>query len=167
MDWSKVKQRAEERFADSLRGRLTLHLTRYRMSHDQLYELWLSWDGQKLAGVSDGKFYKTVYDHQAAHGGAGGKPLLWDEAEASSPSGWLSKRLIEESLNLSVEALVSHESPVLRALGMADSRFGERRLRKVDISNEHPFVASVARARCLVEGILLSDTERADGQLSG
>lgn len=167
MDWSKVKQRAEERFADSLRGRLTLHLTRYRTSHDQLYELWLSWDGQKLAGVSDGEFYKTVYNHQAAHGGSGGKPLLWDEAEASSPSGWLSKRLIEESLNLSIEAMVSHESPVLRALGMADFRLGERRLRKVDIGNEHPLVASVARVRCRAEGIRLSEVAPAEGQLSG
>lgn len=154
MDWSKVRQRAESRFAASLRGRLTLHLTRYRRSHDQLYELWLSFDGQKLTGVSDGAFYKAAY----------GRFDLWGEIEKSTPSGSLSRRLVEESLNLSVEALVTHESPILRALGMADERFGERRLRKTNIAEEHPLVTNVVRIRCGIEGIRLPDIDPFDQQ---
>jgi hypothetical protein len=164
MDWSKVKQRAEERFASSLRGRMTLHLTRYRKSsHDHLYELWLSLDGEKLVGVSDGEFYEAYYKALVK---AGHKSDVSSQTEAGSPSGRLSKQLIEESLNLSVESLIAHESPVLRALGILDARFGERRLRKIDIISEHPLVASVVRVRCHAEGIRLAEQVRTDEQLS-
>ena len=48
MPWSKLKQRIEETFADSVRGRVELHQTRYRRAHDQAGELWITLDGEQI-----------------------------------------------------------------------------------------------------------------------
>lgn len=151
MDWSKIKQMAEGRFAISLQGRLTINLTRYRRSSaDQLYELWFSFDGMKVCGVSDGRFYNAVYDHKT------GARSDREEAERITPSGWMSKQLLIDSLNLSIDDLLRHESPVVRALAVVDARFGERRLKTLDVTNEHAIVADMARIRGRVEGVRLA-----------
>lgn len=150
MDWSKVKQKVESRFATSLRGRLTINLTRYRKSSaDHLYEFWFSFDGRKLHSVSDGQFYEAVYDRTT------GQRADWDETELATPSGFESKRLVEGSLNLPIDALVQHEHPVVRALGIVDARFGERRLKMLSVAGEHPIVADLARLRAQAEGLRL------------
>lgn len=155
MDWSKVRQRAESRFSRSLQGRLSVHATRYRKSsHDQLYELWFAFDGEKLCSISDGEFYEAAYDRKT------GQSANWHEIERSTPSGLTGKRLVQESLDLGIDALLEHSSPIVRALGIVDARFGERRLRQLDITAVHPIIARLAQLRAHIDGVNLAGQSR-------
>jgi hypothetical protein len=49
--WSKLKQRLERNFAESLRGRVALHQTRYRECHDQEGEFWITLDGVRILSI--------------------------------------------------------------------------------------------------------------------
>lgn len=44
MKWSELKKRIEEKFAESVHGRVEVWATRYRHAHDQEGEAWITFD---------------------------------------------------------------------------------------------------------------------------
>ncbi len=48
MKWSQLKKRIEDTFADSVRGRVEVWNTRYRKSHDQEGEAWITIDKKRV-----------------------------------------------------------------------------------------------------------------------
>ncbi|NQT88950.1 hypothetical protein HQ560_19435, partial [bacterium] len=51
MKWSKLKSQVEGMFADSVRGRVRLHSTRYRKAHDQDGRAWITIDGREIVNM--------------------------------------------------------------------------------------------------------------------
>lgn len=58
-----------------------------------------------------------------------------------------------DSLNQTVEQMLTHQNPLIRALALADSRYGKRRLLSFQVADEHPLVQIVFYLRCDIEGI--------------
>jgi len=57
------------------------------------------------------------------------------------------------SLSLTVEEMLGHNNPVIRALAIIDARYGKRRLATFDPITEHQLVQRLYNLRCEAEGI--------------
>lgn len=138
MRWSKLKQLIEARFTESLRGRLELHVTRYRKSHpykwSELGEFWMTLDGSQIVSFSDGEYYACSSEYKLRLAEIG------DEFPTSSA--YEAARLVQypvpdildllfSSMSSSVEDMLEDENALVRSLALADSRLGKRRLNSI------------------------------------
>ena len=161
MRWSKLKQRLESNFAGSLRGRVALHQTRYRECHDQEGEFWITLDGARVLSISSmtalnalGKARVELQETGMSVEGAVSHAL-----DALDRRGiFLLEQVVQQLtayLNLSIDEIMTSSSPIVRALGLLDRRFGQRRLQRFDPSAEHEIVALMHKLRCQAEGVAL------------
>lgn len=138
MRWTKLKQLIEARFADSLQGRLEVHMTRYRKSHpykrSELAETWFTFDGHKLFGWSDGEYYAKAYrqklEYEAALNRIAASKAYEEIREIQYPVNDVLRDLFF-SLSLSAEDMLKHKSDLIRSLALIDARFGKRRLQNI------------------------------------
>ena len=54
---------------------------------------------------------------------------------------------------ISIDSLLEHNSPFMRMLAVLDKRCGKRRLKKIEIKEEHPLVERMYHFRCYCEGL--------------
>jgi len=155
--WSKLKQRIEENFADSVRGRVELHQTRYRESHDQEGELWITMDGEQILSAGSmtalKAWFETRTELQQRGASLRESYSLADtalEAQGIVEAGRLVAHL-KAHLNQSIDQVMKSPSPIIRGLGLLDRRFGVRRLERFDSAVEHDFVARMFKIRCDLE----------------
>jgi hypothetical protein len=157
--WSKLKQRIEDGFAESVRGRIELHQTRYRGSHDHKGELWITLDGEHILSAASMTALNAWFKRRTALQRQG-MPLLETykqadkelEADGIAEAGLLVE-LLREYLNQPIEDAIGSPSPIIRGLGLLDRRFGVRRLERFDPTNEHEFVVRMFQVRCDLEGL--------------
>ena len=156
MMWSKLKQRVEERFADDVKGRVEFFQTRYRKSHDQLGEFWLTIDGEKIHGVGDRTFFAAEHvaiteilsdeDYQGTSSHA--QRDVWDGlSKGGIESVGRFNNGLREALNMSVDELLAHEYPIMRFIGVLDKRCGKRRIAKMNRDDEHELVQRAIQLR--------------------
>lgn len=168
MKWSHLKKRIEESFADSVAGRVELWTTRYRKSHDQQGESWITIDKQRVWSTS--AYTCFVEAHREAI------KLLKEPIDLDDPAQhkayWQARDQVEEILpargvcwsedvnlallnflSLSINDAIKSGDPIIRAFATLDRRFGRRRLADFDDSQEHPLVRTLYRFRCKAEGI--------------
>ena len=161
MRWSKLKQRLESNFAESLRGRVALHQTRYRECHDQEGEFWITLDGVRILSIGSmtalNALSKARVDLQeTGMSAAGAVSHALDDLDRRGV--FVLEQIVRQLttyLNLSIDEIMTSSSPVVRALGLLDRRFGLRRLQRFDASAEHEFVALLYDLRCRAEGLTL------------
>ncbi|MEL7451800.1 MAG: hypothetical protein AAGJ50_00310 [Pseudomonadota bacterium] len=141
MQWSKLKQRIEERFAENLKGRLEVFETRYRMGHNHnLGEIWFSLDKEKVYSTSDFAGWQRIAllrSHCENYDTAFNKVA----AEGTLPVKQ-SNDLLFSTLNMSVEDMLTSPAVLVRGLGIADARCGRRRFQvfQSGMETEHPFL---------------------------
>jgi len=175
MQWSQLKKRMEETFAESVKGRLEVWVTRYRRAHDQFGEAWITLDKQKIVTMGTLRFqiahYETAHrlreerdclDYRDPTQLAGYRGA-WDEANKSlHDEGIFDPHDLKDSmfsyLNLGIDDALNSENPIIRAFAMLDKRFGKRRLYNFDSTNEHPLVIQFYRFRCHAEGLRLGQS---------
>jgi len=56
-------------------------------------------------------------------------------------------------LNMSIDDILKSDNLLIRALGMVDARLGKRRLKNMDVSQEHQLVQRLYLLRCDAEGL--------------
>lgn len=169
MQWSKLKRNIESLFADSVKGRVGLHSTRYRSMHDHDGRAWITLDGQEiinmvhiwkwlhevdkrsasLAGVADLRNWQK-YKHKK---GEAGKELENESFFMQSHLGGA----MHEYQSLSINNILASENHIIRALGMLDRRLGKRRLKDINIKSEHPLVKATYLFRVQVEGFIIDE----------
>jgi hypothetical protein len=170
MQWSQLKKRIEDTFAESLQGRMQVWSTRYRRAHDQVGESWLTFDKERIDSMGtqgyDNQYFRIAhelrterdcldYNDPAQRSGyynayQESEKLLHDKGVFPS---WEFNRALFDYLNLSIDEAISSENPIQRALALLDKRFGKRRLQEFNPSSEHPFVAQLYSLRCKAEHI--------------
>lgn len=169
MKWSRLKSLIEERFAPSLRGRVTLHQARYRYTREEVGRVWFVVDGREVASFATGASWRETVAGAARlmdERGAWGSPAAYDQAtveaaEATRRAGVYSDddalAELESYLSMPVDSALGAPSPLLRALAVADARVGKRRLRALAAAagEQHPIVRALLTARCAAEGIAL------------
>jgi hypothetical protein len=143
MKWSKLKQQIEDRFADSVRGRMAIHITRYGPGVSSMMTRgWLTWDGEEIFNFS------TI-------------EWLLDRAPFSR---FDFIDALESYLNLSIEDAVSSANALIRAIAMLDRRVGKRRLQQVVIdATTHPLITQLYTLRCTAEHLPVFDTDDGRG----
>lgn len=152
MRWSKMKQRIEAGFAPSLRGRVAVHITRYRKAHHVFGEVWITLDKNRIHVMGEMEFWNAFGDMRT--------PLTddWDAAEAELRRSDKMElcdfnAAMFDYLNMSIDDVLASDRTIIRAFGMFDARLGKRRLRALDMDGEAPLVARFHAIRCEAEGL--------------
>lgn len=159
MRWSKLRQRIEASFADSVRTRVQLHQTRYRKAHDQEGEFWITVDGSRVLSV--GSMSALVALDKARsdlrqHGLSSAEAHAQAMDRLRQDNVYLLEQVLwqlEDYLNGSIDQIMESSSPIVRGLGLLDRRFGSRRLARYDLTTEHEFVIAMHKIRCEAEGL--------------
>jgi hypothetical protein len=160
MRWSKLKQRIEDGFAQSVRGRVEIWTTRYRHAHDQEGEAWITIDGQRLHSMGSMTYFIEEWkmqgrpDYRAGERRA--RPLheVKDALHAKGAMGlWSVNSALFDYLSMSIEDVLSSDVALVRGIGMLDRRLGKRRLGAIDTSLSPLFVNELYRFRCDCEDV--------------
>ena len=166
MQWSKLKRNVESFFADSVKGRVGLHSTRYRTMHDHDGRAWITLDGKEIINMVH--IWKWLYELNKKAASLAGVFDLNDrdkyekfkkdaEKELEKDSFFMQSHLggaMHDYQSMSIDSILISENHIIRAIGMLDRRFGKRRLKEFDISSEHYLVKSTYFFRAQAEGLI-------------
>ncbi|MEO9971582.1 MAG: hypothetical protein ABJG15_17435 [Hyphomonadaceae bacterium] len=155
MMWSKLKQMTEERFVPELQGRVQVFQTVYRKSNDEEGEFWFSLDKKKLFSCGSMSFFAAERNEterlRSSTEDLSPHELQVRARETLMKQGMMTvgdfNGLLRSSLNLSVDAMLEHDCPLIRGLALIDSRLGRRRLEQMSVSGEHEFVSQMHSTR--------------------
>jgi hypothetical protein len=161
MRWTKLKSLIEDRFAPSVRARLTINSTRYGAC--TCGRAWLTLDGEEIANFCTRAYYNAELGRA-------------DPSEKTAPDalvryGELSRQDAYECCwafihELSIEDALTNEDPLIQTLAVLDERVGKRRLVELDFEKFHPLARKLLRIRAEAEGLPLQadnqcgDTDR-------
>lgn len=179
MQFSKLKKTIESFLCDSLKGRLEIHATVYRHSHDSQSRVWLTLDEKQVFSAADLSFiiahnylYEEIKKVQQL------KPIPyskdWEEmfnaperAALVDASDKIEQQLINQGLmlsshlyqafinypNLSIDEALLSEDPFTRSFALFDRRVGKRRLLKME-TFQHSLEQQFYAIRCEAEKIM-------------
>ena len=156
MRWSKLRTRVEEFFADSVKGRVGLHSTRYGGSSGRD---WITLDGQELVNMPHWYSWHVWRRRKALADGEDQDKL--SDYESLFQYGSLGESLFDY-LTMPIDGILGSPNILIRALGMLDRRVGKRRLKTLVDDNAHPLVRLLHRFRCDAEGVTLPNPQAAE-----
>lgn len=162
MQWSKLKQTIENRFADNVKGRVELFSTAYRKPNSNNGRGWITIDKEEIVNFATIKSRQNfgAYYHEATQTNCLTHPAV--EVSERTPG-----ELIEEGefsrfdlhnccweyLNLTIEEGLEHKSPIINSLAVLDKRLGKRRLIALDKDKLHPLTKRLFEFRLSVENL--------------
>lgn len=158
MQWSKLKKRVEENFADSVKNRIEIFTTAYR-KQDDLSRSWMVIDGKQEVSFTDYDSWRNLracfheltptdcLRHRAIEDSERIEDRLFEPGEFSS---YDFKIIAFESLSISAQECLSSQHPILRSLGVLHRKTGKAKV-KVMREDNHPLVAFLAEFRFLAE----------------
>jgi hypothetical protein len=161
MKWSKLKQRVEARFADSVRTHAAIHITRYGPGMSStMTRGWLTWDGNEVLSFSTIAWLQSERIAAANSLVAASPVSISDQLQQDGIfSRFDLTDALETYLSLSIEAALSSPDPLIRAVAMFDRRVGKRRLSQLAIDETtHPFVKQLYNLRCGAEQLAITGT---------
>lgn len=160
MQWSKLKSRIEESFADSTKGRIKIFTTAYRRQ-DNISRSWVVIDGKQEVSLTDsaswweqGAYFHELtptvcLQHKAISEENRTENQIHEHGEFSS---YDFKIMAFESLSLSAQDCISSENPLLRTLGVLNKKTGKAKVKALQ-KDKHPMVAYFAKFRAETEVI--------------
>jgi|GEM_PF-1265252 len=159
MQWSQLKTQLKARIATSVAGMIDFHQTRYRHSHDQEGEFWITLGKEQIFNAGSLSYLSTLSDVVSGHRANGATvgeayARAWPEVDAK---GFMLLEAVNKdlfsSLSMTVEEMLEHCNPVVQALAIVDSRYGKRRLAAFDPANQSALVQRFFYLRCEAESI--------------
>jgi hypothetical protein len=128
MSWSRLKSKIEDRIAEPLRRRVSIHITSYRDAG------WLEGRGWLLVDKTEIPLASTQPFGEPRIPGQHDRPSIHD--------------VLVGYLDLTVAAALQAKEPIHRALAMIDRRLGRRRFEALQLTNdEHPVVRQLYELR--------------------
>ena len=145
MIWSKLKRVLDEMQADSVRGRLAIHITRYGPGFSTLMtRAWLTWDKTAFANFS------TIEAWRCKHGMTAPASLSAQYGCADFLDAMVSY------VHLPIEEAIISSDPLIKGVALFDRRVGKRRLREMALTeSDPPFMQRCYTLRCTAEGIVI------------
>ena len=147
MKWSKLKQMVEERFADSVKGRVEIFSTRYTKPNSRDGRGWITIDKIQLVNFATPKSWQNfdAYYHEGTMTNCVTHPAIENEDRTEGnliEDGEFSRFDLHECcwefLDLTIEEALSHKSPLINSLAVLDKRLGKRRLVLLEKEKLHP-----------------------------
>ena len=151
MKWSKLKHLVEDRFADSVRGRVAIHSARYGAC--TCGRAWLAVDGEEVANFCTRAHGNVVRGELPPNPASLGKykagPVAYGELSRQDAyrACWAFVH------DLSIEQALADKDPLVQTLAMLDARLGKRRLTAIDVSSLHPLAQQFHAFRVKAEGL--------------
>lgn len=154
MQWSKLKKRVEENFAESIKGRVELYTTAYRRQ-DEIARSWIVIDGTQEVSFTDcaswrnlGAYFHELTPtdclrHTSIDDNVRVEGKLFEDGEFSS---YDFKIMAFESLSISASDCIASEHPILRCLGVLHRKTGKAKVKVMQL-DAHPLVAFFAKFR--------------------
>ncbi|MFP7732304.1 hypothetical protein ACLHDF_02570 [Priestia aryabhattai] len=175
MKWTKVKKNIENLFCDNLRHRLSIHLTKYKVSLGEQTRIWITLDKKEVFNASSAEY---LMEHDK----------LWEEVKRKTSKAFpeclyecfpefigkvevmdYTARVLEhrgvfnvdhvydaviQYPQLSINPALNSENIILQALALVDRRLGKRTLKALRYnSNVHPLIMQFYELRCAVDNI--------------
>src|SRR6478672_11234141 len=132
MQWSQLRKRVETEFADELRDRVSVHVTRH-LDRSRSGRGWIAVDGKEVANFCDWSFYYPNQEHRPSDKdalAAYGELRAWDFKEAC----W---SLVHDG----VDAALASGEPLRMTLAVMHRKLGKRRLAQLASDEQlHPLV---------------------------
>jgi hypothetical protein len=151
MRWSELRSRVEAEFAEDIRARVSVHVTRHH-ERSRSGRGWITVDGNEIANFCDWSAYSPNPDHRPSHKdalAAYGELRAWDFKEAC----WA---LIHDGADVCIES----GEPLRQALAVLHRKFGKRRLHELLSRRDalHPLVRFLAEFR--LSGVVVPSGEQ-------
>lgn len=157
MKWSKLRKLVEDTFAESVRGRVQIHSTRYRCSCGRG---WITIDGEELVDLStilSGTIYRSIY-HEATRTDCARHPAVPDEARKPGnlvEPGEFSRFDLHEAcweyIHSSVNDSLKSNNPLIVSLAVLNAKVGRGRLNRLDGRTLHPLTRALLEVRLKAE----------------
>jgi hypothetical protein len=155
MKWSKLKKTIEEKFADSLNGRVELYTTRYTSGSYFMVRGWITIDGEEIANFSTPDNYqKYGWNTPEINERIPSEHRTEEQAvEKGEFSRWDFMNACWEYINLSIDEAIKNENPIIKSFAMIDKRFGKRRLKLIEKTGLHPLTLKLLELRIESENL--------------
>ena len=111
MQWSKLRSLFHDHLAPELNGRIDVHSAAYKSGG----RTWISFDGEEIACVQAPGFTQQVFRHSTCTDLHNGQTLELGDA-------------IYQLVHTSIDACVTSDNPLVRAVAILDRRFGKKRV---------------------------------------
>ncbi|WP_345888805.1 SF0329 family protein [Shewanella algae] len=168
MQWSKLKKRVEENFAESIKGRIEIFTTSYRRQ-GEVARSWVVIDSKQGISLTDYESWSEqgAYFHELTptdclkHKSVDGlERTVGSLYEAGEFSSYDFKIICFESLSLSAHDCIKSEHPLLRVIGVLHRKLGKAKVNEM-LKDPHPMVIYFADFRIKAEAADLSQKFKA------
>lgn len=169
--WSKVKKKIESYTCDSLKGRVELHLTNYRKTHDQTGRAYITVDKKEVLNMC------TIISETAV---ITKEEEIMDQQNIEYDSDDIQKKIdiqaqaqeiimsegifaqydffdsVKEYFNLPIEKALKSDNMAIKILSLIDRRVGKRTLQKMKetIKDEKEIIQYFFKLRCAADGLM-------------
>ncbi len=161
MKWSKLKQKIEERFADSIKQRVNIHLTSYR-GHNGNSRSWITVDGiekislDNFTSFNENSAYfneltpiENCLTHNKIKDFKRDKNFLCEKGEFSSfDFTYMAKKYLQTS----AQDAIKSEHPLIRLFSVLDKKTGKRKIKQLQ-NDKNPIVSYFAKFRYALENL--------------
>lgn len=149
MRWSELRHRTELSFAPEVRGRVSVHSTKYSSgtSGCQCGRGWITVDGVEVAGLNTAEAWFPQSPHYDRC------PVIHEERTPGAlvEKGEFTRFDLHDAcwavLHENVHTLLSNERPIVRAMAVLNERVGTMRLKRVRPHEPHPLVRAMIDLR--------------------
>ena len=157
MIWSKTRKALKALLADSVRGRVDYHKTRYGPGFSYLQtRAWVTWDGEEIATMKTPVWLQRQYElvREDGMGYSGAADRLRSAGVLSSDD---FETAAEAYLGSSIDECLASDDQIVRAMAMFDRRLGKRRLLALQDKGDSGLVRAFYLLRMEAEGLMVFD----------
>ncbi len=169
MKWSKLKHLVEEKFASSIKDRISINSTRY--GNCTCGHAWITLDKQIVANFCT----RAFWNRSPSFNDEKGKFVPNEVPDRINPMykkqytdyGELSRQDAYQACwefvhDISVEEAINSDDCLIQALAILDSRIGKRRLRKIEYKKLHPLASKLFIERLKAEKVPFNQSLKSD-----
>ena len=160
MRWSKLKKNVESFFSDKVKGKVELRSASYNRTHDNDGRGYITVDGKEVWNMCTLNYYSKEYEKTIEQLNVGAENIgdaqtkgIAELDEEGVYSQWGYYNYLKDYCSASIDSCLISDIPLIKSLAMLDSRVGKRKLKAMDVSNDHEMVVYFFKLRCELENI--------------